>query len=61
MTLRPEDVRKAITSGKNQKLKDGHSLYLYVKNGHGFWIWQWTDFGQPKTTRNRTRTRGANV
>jgi integrase len=48
MTLRPEDVRKAITSGKNQKLKDGHSLYPYVKNGHGFWIWQWTDFGPTK-------------
>jgi len=48
MTLRPENVRKAIASGKNQKLKDGHSLYLYVKNGHGFWIWQWTDFGPTK-------------
>lgn len=48
MTLRPEDVRTAIASGKNQKLPDGRSLYLYVKNGHGFWIHQWTDYGPTK-------------
>jgi hypothetical protein len=49
MTLRPEDVRKAIASGKNQKLADGRSLYLYVKNAHGFWVHQFTDYGPTKT------------
>jgi hypothetical protein len=61
MTLRPEDVRKAIASGKNQKLADGRSLYLYVKNAHGFWGINSLTMVRPKPTRRRTRTRGANV
>ena len=48
MALEQEDVKAAIASGKNHKLKDGRSLYLYVKNGHGFWVHQFTDFGPTK-------------
>ncbi len=48
MALKQEDVKAAIASGKNHKLKDGRSLYLYVKNGHGFWVHQFTDFGPTK-------------
>jgi hypothetical protein len=48
MALKQEDVKAAIASGKNQKLKDGRSLYLYVKNGRGFWVHQFTDFGPTK-------------
>ena len=34
--LRSEQVSKAINSGVNQKIADGHNLYLVVKNGKGF-------------------------
>ncbi len=40
MPLKPEEVKAAIASGKNQKLADGRSLYLYVKNGRGYWTHQ---------------------
>ena len=57
MALKQEDVKAAIASGKNQKLKDGRSLYLYVKNGSGFWVHQFTDFGPTKTTPRHPHTR----
>lgn len=41
--LRPEQVPAAIKSGVNQKLADGHNLYLVVKNGKGFWVYQFRD------------------
>ena len=37
--LKPERVSAAIKSGVNQKLSDGHGLYLVVKNGRGFWVY----------------------
>lgn len=40
MPLKPEEVKAAIASGRNQKLADGRSLYLYVKNGRGYWTHQ---------------------
>ena len=30
-------VADAIKRGVNQKIADGHNLYLVVKNGKGFW------------------------
>ena len=41
--LRSEQVSKAINSGVNQKIADGHNLYLVVKNGKGFWVYQFRD------------------
>lgn len=41
--LRAEQVSKAINSGVNQKIADGHNLYLVVKNGKGFWVYQFRD------------------
>jgi integrase len=41
--LRPEQVRAALASGKNQRLADGHNLYLLVKNGNGFWVHNFRD------------------
>ena len=41
--LRAEQVSNAIKSGVNQKLADGHNLYLVVKNGKGFWVYQFRD------------------
>src|ERR1700730_18179223 len=41
--LRSEQVSDAIKSGVNQKLADGHNLYLVVKNGKGFWVHQFRD------------------
>ena len=37
--LRSEQVSNAIKSGVNQKIADGHNLYLVVKNGKGFWVY----------------------
>ena len=41
--LRSEQVSDAIKSGISQKLADGHNLYLVVKNGKGFWVYQFRD------------------
>src|ERR1700693_1690576 len=41
--LRPEQVSDAIASGVNAKISDGHNLYLVVKNGRGFWVYQFRD------------------
>jgi integrase len=41
--LRPDDVRAAIRKGENQRIADGHNLYLVVKNGKGFWVMQFRD------------------
>jgi len=41
--LRSEQVSNAIKRGVNQKLDDGHNLYLVVKNGKGFWVYQFRD------------------
>jgi integrase len=41
--LRSEQVSNAIKSGVNQKIADGHNLYLVVKNGKGFWVYQFRD------------------
>ena len=41
--LRSEQVSEAIKSGVNQKIADGHNLYLVVKNGKGFWVYQFRD------------------
>lgn len=38
--LRPEHESAAIRSGINRKLADDHSLHLVVKNGRGFWAYQ---------------------
>ena len=38
-----EQVSDAIKSGISQKLADGHNLYLVVKNGKGFWVYQFRD------------------
>src|SRR5712692_5611550 len=43
MPLSPYRVADAIRSGVNQKLADGHNLYLVVKNGKGFWVHQFRD------------------
>jgi integrase len=41
--LRAEQVSNAIKSGINRKIADGHNLYLVVKNGKGFWVYQFRD------------------
>lgn len=38
MALTPQQVRDAISSGQDQKLYDGHSLHLLVRNGRGYWV-----------------------
>src|SRR5712692_7031920 len=43
MPLSPRQVADAIKSGVNQKIADGHNLYLVVKNGKGFWVHQFRD------------------
>ena len=43
MPLSPRQVTDAIKSGVNQKIADGHNLYLVVKNGKGFWVYQFRD------------------
>ena len=50
MSLSPQQVTSAIKSGVNQKLSDGRSLYLVVKNGKAFWVHQFRD---GKVTRSR--------
>ena len=41
--LRSEQVANAVKSGVNQKIADGHNLNLVVKNGTGFWVYQFRD------------------
>src|ERR1700688_124160 len=41
--LRAEQVSDAIRRGVNAKISDGHNLYLVVKNGRGFWVYQFRD------------------
>lgn len=45
MTIKPDDVKRhiatATAAGKPMKFRDGRSLYLYVKNGRAFWLYQW--------------------
>src|SRR6266705_3751517 len=41
--LNTQQVKDAINSGVNQKIADGHNLYLVVKNGKGFWVHQFRD------------------
>ena len=58
--LRPERVSAAIKSGVNQKLSDGHGLYLVVKNGRGFWVYQFWNVGPTKgnpTPHGHTRSK----
>jgi len=43
MPLSSRQVADAIKSGVNQKIADGHNLYLVVKNGKGFWVHQFRD------------------
>jgi hypothetical protein len=43
MPLLPKQVSDAIASGVNAKISDGHNLYLVVKNGRGFWVYQFRD------------------
>ena len=43
MPLSPRQVADAIRSGVNQKIADGHNVYLVVKNGKGFWVHQFRD------------------
>src|SRR5271156_6864518 len=43
MPLSPRQVADAIKGGVNQKISDGHNLYLVVKNGKGFWVHQFRD------------------
>jgi integrase len=52
MPLKPEKVSAAIKSGVNQKLIDGRGLYFVVKNGRGFWVYQFWAVGP--TERNPT-------
>lgn len=48
--LRPEQVRELIKGG-NARYADGHSLYLVVKNGRGFWTMQYRDPNEGGTIR----------
>ncbi len=43
MSLKPEQVRAAVSSGLNQKIADGHNLYLLVRNQKAFWVHQFRD------------------
>jgi integrase len=43
--LKPNQVSAALTAGVNRKLSDGRGLYLVVKNGRGFWVYQFWNFG----------------
>jgi integrase len=40
MPIKPEQVASAIRSG-NSKIADGRSLYLVVRNGRGFWVYEY--------------------
>jgi integrase len=41
--LRPDDVKAAIASGANKKLADGRGLYLVIRRGRGYWVYQFRD------------------
>ncbi len=40
--LRQDDVKREIAqaNGGTKRISDGRSLYLYIKNGRGYWLWQ---------------------
>src|SRR6266446_2620575 len=46
----PNKFTAAIKRGVNQKIADGNSLYLVVKNGKGFWVHQ---FREGRVIRSR--------
>ena len=46
--LKHEQVSAAIKAGVNRKLRDGRGLYLVVKNGRGFWVYQFWNVGPTK-------------
>jgi integrase len=46
--LKPDQVSAAIKAGVNRKLSDGRGLYLVVKNGRGFWVYQFWNVGPTK-------------
>lgn len=48
--LTPHAIKSALDSGEVRKLKHGgfKGLYLYVKNGRGFWLHQFYEFGPTK-------------
>src|SRR5581483_7998264 len=58
MSLSPQQVKDAIKTGVNQKLSDGRSLYLVVKNGKAFWVHQFRD---GKVTRSKELGSAATV
>jgi integrase len=41
--LKPTDVAAAIASGETAKLKDGNSLFLYVRGGSALWLYQYRE------------------
>jgi integrase len=43
MRLKPEQVAAAIRSGVDQKIPDGNNLYLLVRNGRGYWVYQYRE------------------
>lgn len=43
MSLRPDEIKAALASEHNQRLADGHSLYLLCRNGKGFWELRYRD------------------
>jgi len=50
VSLKPKEVTDAIASGIDQKISDGSNLYLVVRNGRGFWVYQFRD---GKVTRSK--------
>jgi integrase len=43
MHLKVEQVTAAIRSGVDQKIADGNNLYLLVRNGRGYWVYQYRE------------------
>jgi hypothetical protein len=56
--LSTQQIKDAIKRGVNQKIADGHNLYLVVKNGKGFWVHQFRD---GKVIRSKGLGSAANV
>jgi integrase len=47
--LTQDDVKRLVADNDNGKFSDGESLYLFVKNGRGFYVHQFLDFGATKS------------
>src|SRR5258705_13353804 len=47
--LKPDDVAAAIASGKDQKVADGNSLYLFVRGGRASWVYHFRDGASLRT------------